>query len=221
MTSFFVFFFPILIFLGSWQVVRGLDKETIVSQHRLNQSMPVINEGQIENLSQEELVYRTISLEGAFGKQTYILDNRLYRQEAGHEIFTIFKTTKNSYLVNRGWLSKTQLNDSYVELENNDVTIQGVLSPFTRFGLSLYEEASQDGWPKYVQQLDLSSVQKDLGIGIQNRVLQLSAGSLGAFEPIWRPVDLQPSRHYGYAAQWFGLALVLFCSYLYYGYKND
>jgi cytochrome oxidase assembly protein ShyY1 len=72
MTAFFVFFFPILIFLGSWQIVRGLDKESIVSQHRLNQSMPVINEDQIKEFSQEELVYRTISLEGAFGEQTYI-----------------------------------------------------------------------------------------------------------------------------------------------------
>ncbi len=222
MTAFFVFFFPILIFLGSWQIVRGLDKESIVSQHRLNQSMPVINEDQIKEFSQEELVYRTVSLEGAFGDQTYILDNRLYRQEAGHEIFTIFNTTKNSsYLVNRGWLSKTMVNDSEVGFENDNVTIQGVLSPFTRFGLSLSEQDSQEGWPKYVQQLDLKSVQKDLGIGIQNKVLQLSAASLGAFEPIWRPVDLQPSRHYGYAVQWFGLALVLFCSYLYYGYKKD
>ena len=77
MTAFFVFFFPILIFLGSWQVVRGLDKESIVSQHRLNKYMPLINEDQIKEFSQEELVYRTVSLEGAFGEQTYILDNRL------------------------------------------------------------------------------------------------------------------------------------------------
>ena len=80
--------------------------------------MPVINEDQIKEFSQEELVYRTVSLEGAFGEQTYILDNRLYRQEAGHEIFTIFNTTKNSsYLVNRGWLSKTMVNDSKLDLK--------------------------------------------------------------------------------------------------------
>ena len=44
MTAFVVFFFPILIFLGSWQVVRGLEKEGIVNQHYENKSLPVINE---------------------------------------------------------------------------------------------------------------------------------------------------------------------------------
>jgi len=49
----------------------------------------------------------------------------------------------------------------------------------------------------------------------------LSAGSSGALEPIWKPVDLKPSRHYGYALQWFGLAIVLICSFFYYGFKKD
>ena len=32
MTAFVVFFFPILIYLGSWQVIRGLEKEDIVNK---------------------------------------------------------------------------------------------------------------------------------------------------------------------------------------------
>jgi len=44
MTAFFVFFFPILIYLGSWQVIRGLEKKDIVDQHYQNKSLPVINE---------------------------------------------------------------------------------------------------------------------------------------------------------------------------------
>ena len=78
----------------------------------------------------------------------------------------------------------------------------------------------RQGWPKYVQQLDYEIASRDLG-RVQDEVLQLSAASVGSFEPIWKPVELQPSRHYGYAVQWFGLALVLFASYLYYGYRKD
>ena len=78
-----------------------------------------------------------------------------------------------------------------------------------------------DGWPKLVQQVDYETTKNDIGNSINESVIQLSAASAGAFEPIWKPVDLKPSRHFGYALQWFGLALVLICSYFYYGYKKD
>ena len=101
------------------------------------------------------------------------------------------------------------------------VTIQGVLSPFKRFGLNLVDQIYLDGWPKLVQQVDYETAKNDIGNSINESVIQLSAASAGAFEPIWKPVDLKPSRHFGYALQWFGLALVLICSYFYYGYKKD
>ena len=85
----------------------------------------------------------------------------------------------------------------------------------------MVDENYQPGWPKLVQQIDYEAAREDLGSDINNYVIQLSAASIGALEPIWKPVDLKPSRHYGYALQWFGLALVLICSYLYYGFKRD
>ena len=71
----------------------------------------------------------------------------------------------------------------------------------------------KSGWPKLVQQIDHEATVRDLGFDINSFVLQLSAGSVGALEPIWKPVDLKPSRHYGYALQWFGLAAVLISSF--------
>ena len=223
MTAFVVFFFPILIYLGSWQVSRGLDKEDIVSQHYENKSLPVINEKEMPSINSKNLTYRTINLRGEFGQESYLLDNRLYRQEAGYEVFTTFETSeKNLFLVNRGWVSKEGFSyDEKIGLKVKDASIQGILSPFRRFGLNLVEENSQAGWPKLVQQVDYEAAREDLGSDINNYVIQLSAASIGALEPIWKPVDLKPSRHYGYALQWFGLALVLICSYLYYGFKRD
>ena len=221
MTAFVVFFFPILIYLGSWQVMRGLEKKDIVSQHYENKSLPVINEKEMATLNSENLIYRTVNLEGEYQSESYILDNRLYRQEAGYEIFTAFETSeKNLFLVNRGWVSKEDYENGTEEAEGK-VTIQGVLSPFKRFGLNLVDQIYLDGWPKLVQQVDYETTKNDIGNTINESVIQLSAASAGAFEPIWKPVDLKPSRHFGYALQWFGLALVLICSYFYYGYKKD
>ncbi len=223
MTIFVMFFFPILIFLGSWQVSRGIDKTDIVEKHYMNKSLPVINEKEMSVMSEDNLKYRTVNLYGEFGQESYLLDNRLYRQEAGYEVFTIFETSENRvFLINRGWISKEGFNyDEDILLKEKGISIQGLLSPFTRFGLNLVDESYEDTWPKLVQQIDYEAAKKDLGSNINNSVIQLSAGSSGALEPIWKPVDLKPSRHYGYALQWFGLAIVLICSFFYYGFKKD
>ena len=223
MTIFVMFFFPILIFLGSWQVSRGIDKTDIVEKHYMNKSLPVINEKEMSVMNEDNLKYRTVNLYGEFGQESYLLDNRLYRQEAGYEVFTTFETSENSvFLINRGWISKEDFNyDEDILLKEKGISIQGLLSPFTRFGLNLVDESYEDAWPKLVQQIDYEAAKKDLGSNINNSVIQLSAGSSGALEPIWKPVDLKPSRHYGYALQWFGLAIVLICSFFYYGFKKD
>ena len=223
MTFFVMFFFPILIFLGSWQVSRGIDKTDIVEKHYMNKSLPVINEKEMSVMNKDNLKYRTVNLYGEFGQESYLLDNRLYRQEAGYEVFTTFETSDISlFLINRGWISKEDFNyDEDILLKEKGISIQGLLSPFTRFGLNLVDESYEDTWPKLVQQIDYEAAKKDLGSNINNSVIQLSAGSSGALEPIWKPVDLKPSRHYGYALQWFGLAIVLICSFFYYGFKKD
>jgi cytochrome oxidase assembly protein ShyY1 len=183
----------------------------------------VINEKEMSVMNKDNLKYRTVNLYGEFGQESYLLDNRLYRQEAGYEVFTTFETSENSlFLINRGWISKEDFNyDEDILLKEKGISIQGLLSPFTRFGLNLVDESYEDTWPKLVQQIDYEAAKKDLGSNINNSVIQLSAGSSGALEPIWKPVDLKPSRHYGYALQWFGLAIVLICSFFYYGFKKD
>ena len=222
MTAFFVFFFPILIYLGSWQVSRGLEKEVIVSQHYENKSLPVINEKEMDLTSADKLTYRTINLNGYFGAESYFLDNRLYMQEAGYEVFTTFESSgEKTFLVNRGWISKEDFNYQGLAISDSELSIQGILSPFKRFGLSLANEILEQDWPKYVQELDYAKAKSDLGQDLNNSVIQLSAGSIGALEPIWKPIELKPSRHYGYAVQWFGLALVLICSFFHFGFKKD
>ena len=111
MTAFFVFFFPILIYLGSWQISRGMEKQVVVDRHLSNKSLPTIEEFELNGLENNLTEYRSIRLNGSYGKETYILDNRLYRQEAGYEVFTKFKTLdNNTFLVNRGWISKENFN---------------------------------------------------------------------------------------------------------------
>ena len=132
-----------------------------------------------------------------------------------------FKTDSNNYfLINRGWADKKEITKINVP---NKVKIQGLYTPFKRFGLSLSKEMPSFGWPKLVQELSFQQALDDLSpeYNPQPAVIQLSAGSPGAFEPIWKPTIFKAARHYGYAVQWFGLALVLLISYIYFGTLKD
>ena len=109
MTIFVLFFLPVLLLLGSWQISRGMDKQEIWNLNNLNKSLPVMSEEEVLSLSFDNAVYRSIFLDGRFGDESYLLDNRLYKQEAGYEVFSVFKTENNkTYLVNRGWVSKEE-----------------------------------------------------------------------------------------------------------------
>ena len=47
MTAFVIFFFPILLVLGSWQVNRGYEKQETLEVHNFQKSLPVENEEKI------------------------------------------------------------------------------------------------------------------------------------------------------------------------------
>ena len=221
MTIFVLFFLPVLLLLGSWQISRGMDKQEIWNLNNLNKSLPVMSEEEVLSLSFDNAVYRSIFLDGRFGDESYLLDNRLYKQEVGYEVFSVFKTENNkTYLVNRGWVSKEEFNDQDALIKSR-ITIEGIYSPFRRFGLNLSNENPITGWPKKVQELTYKQAALEIGAEVEEAVIQLSAGSVGAYEPIWLPAEFKPSRHYGYAVQWFGLALVLAVSYIYFGLKRE
>ena len=221
MSIFVIVFFPLLMSLGAWQVVRGFDKQDVLDQYDVNKSLAPIESSELSIEDIESNYYRTVSLEGQFMEESYLLDNRIYRQKSGYEIFSLFKTDSNNYfLINRGWADKKETTKMNVPKK---VRIQGLYTPFKRFGLSLSKEAPSYGWPKLVQELSFQQALNDLSpeYNPQPAVIQLSAGSPGAFEPIWRPTIFKAARHYGYAVQWFGLALVLLISYIYFGTQKD
>ena len=101
--------------------------------------------------------------------------------------------------------------------------IEGLFSPFIRFGLALTKTSDQEGFPLVLQELTYSLVISLLeeNIEIENLVIQLSAASKGSFEPVWGPSELKAARHWGYATQWLGLAFALIFLYLYFGFNKS
>ena len=221
MTCFVIFFLPILLYLGYWQISRGFEKKAIWEAYSINKTLPPILEKELTLYKKEDLFYRSIVIQGSYINDSFLLDNRVYRSKKGYEIFTPFKSEDQAvYLVNRGWTNN--YSDHPFKAPEGRHLIEGIISPFNKYGLNLSKVETEKSFPVVVQELTHSSASKLLGnnLSIEKIVIQLSAASKGSFEPIWGPTELKAPRHWGYAAQWLGLALVLVILYFYNGYKE-
>ena len=221
MTCFVIFFLPILLYLGYWQISRGFEKKAIWEAYSINKTLPPILEKELSLYKKEDLFYRSVVIQGSYINDSFLLDNRVYRSKKGYEIFTPFKSEDQAvYLVNRGWTNN--YSDHPFKAPEGKHLIEGIISPFDKYGLNLSKTETEESFPVVVQELTHSSASKLLGnnLSIEKIVIQLSAASKGSFEPIWGPTELKAPRHWGYAAQWLGLALVLVILYFYYGYKE-
>jgi len=222
MTCFVIFFLPILLYLGYWQISRGFEKKSIWETYTNNKTLPPLSEKELLNNKAEHLLYRSIMIKGSYVDRSFLLDNRTYRKEKGFEVFTPFESENQKvYLINRGW---TNAKEKFVFIApEGSHQLEGILSPFKKYGLDLSKQKNQDSFPMVVQELTHSLASSLLGesINIENIVIQLSAASRGSFEPIWGPTEMKTSRHWGYAAQWLGLALALLCLYVYFGFKQS
>ena len=221
MTCFVIFFLPILLYLGYWQISRGFEKKAIWEAYSINKTLPPILEKELSLYKKEDLFYRSVIIQGSYINDSFLLDNRVYRSKKGYEIFTPFKSEDQAvYLVNRGWTNN--YSDHPFKAPEGRHVIEGIISPFNKYGLNLSKVETEKSFPVVVQELTHSSASKLLGnnLSIEKIVIQLSAASKGSFEPIWGPTELKAPRHWGYAAQWLGLALVLVILYFYYGYKE-
>ena len=219
MTCFVIFFLPILLYLGYWQISRGFEKKAIWEAYSINKTLPPIQEKELSLYKIEDLFYRSVVIQGSYINDSFLLDNRVYRSKKGYEIFTPFKSEDQAvYLVNRGWTNN--YSDHPFKAPEGKHLIEGIISPFDKYGLNLSKTETEESFPVVVQELTHSSASKLLGkhLSIEEIVIQLSAASKGSFEPIWGPTELKAPRHWGYAAQWLGLALVLVILYFYYGY---
>ena len=221
MTCFVIFFLPILLYLGYWQISRGFEKKEIWEAYSVNKTLPPISEKELFVYQKEDLFYRSVVIQGSYIDDTFLLDNRMHQSKKGYEVFTPFKSEgQQVYLINRGWTGN--YSDHPFSAPEGNHFIEGIISPFDKYGLNLSKEEAKNSFPMVVQELTHSSASKLLGnnFSIEGIVIQLSAASKGSFEPIWGPTELKAPRHWGYAAQWLGLALALVILYIYFGYKE-
>lgn len=201
----------LLLGLGGWQVGRGLEKNQVEKATSERQSQHLTIEKQPQSWA--DIKYKIVQLDGNWllGK-TFLLDNRIYRGKIGYELLTPFQFSGDDsvVLVNRGWVEKAGVED--VLLSNDSVESEKVVGqlylPEQGFTLGA-AYTNETSWPKIIQYFDRAALSKALGVELSPAVVVLDSNPSQGLIKIWSPYVINALRHFGYAFQWWGLALVL------------
>ena len=207
--------------LGVWQIDRGYNKKELENIFLERQSQPV---KEIKyNVFLESDLYRNVVLEGKYLEKIFFLDNRIHNGKPGLKVFSPFETTNNSLvLVSRGWIElKDRSKLPTIKTTKNVLKIQGVLRPESQDFVLKNEEMNRKNNPVLLQTVNLSELSTFLGKPLSPYILELSELSESAFVKTWQPINLSSFRHFGYAVQWFGLAVVLIVGYVFFLRKGE
>lgn len=199
---------------GFWQLDRARQKRVLQSDYQRQTSAPVINVSE-ELPPATEIRFRQVRLTGRYDSdKQFLLDNRSRAADngkrlTGYEVLTPFKLNRGeTVLVNRGWLvaplDRGQLPVVPVTMDSRFV--QGVMQIPVK-GFSLGEIDTDSDWPRRIQFIDIEQLSERLQTELYPAILMLDNAEMDGFRRGWTPVIDGPAKHYGYAVQWFGMAL--------------
>ncbi|XKH02249.1 SURF1 family protein [Marinobacter nauticus] len=201
-------FFPILVGLGIWQLDRAEEKEKLL---RAWQS-PAQQRSWAEMVGEEMRAGQPVTLTGRYADPVWLLDNRTRDGMPGYEVLSLFEPeTGPAVVVNRGWVRAERTRDALppISTPTQRVTLQGRLAPYPEPPVLAESEPVTGPWPRRVQALPREVVASE-AFRPAAMIIQLSDSRLpGAFRAEQAPDVMGPKTHYGYAAQWFALAMAL------------
>jgi surfeit locus 1 family protein len=201
-------FIVLFSWLGFWQLDRAQQKNDLVAlfeedapYSRLKNDMPVE-------------IFQRLELLGQFrNDQQVLIDNIVVNGRVGYYVVSAFRHAPDAPLliVNRGWVGKSQLNVlPDVSVTEEFISVRGRVGRLPRVGIRPGEafEGSKD-WPRVAVYPTLDELATELGSELLPFVLLLSPEADDGFLRRWQPPQSGPMMHYGYAFQWFVMALAI------------
>ncbi|MGB1477486.1 MAG: SURF1 family protein [Marinobacter salsuginis] len=201
-------FLPLLVSLGVWQLNRAEEKQVLLEQWQQ----------EAENLAWQDMVSgdltsgRPVTLTGMYGSRNWLLDNRTREGAPGYEVLTEFRPLEGPpVVINRGWVQALRTRAELPDIATPEgiFTLEGRISDYPVPPVLVDQPAVEDQWPRRVQSLSEQAARLEIP-ELPDRIVRLSGeGQPGAYRADWEPDLMGPQTHYGYATQWFALAVAL------------
>jgi surfeit locus 1 family protein len=215
MTLLTVLLLALFVRLGHWQWNKGEAKQEVWAEYERNAPAQALGSRTFDSLARFERVEVT----GAFEPDHQILlDNRSHAGQPGYEVLTLFRLTDGRrVLVDRGWVPFGGYRDRLpdVSMATNVDRITGRIDELPSGGLASGHAApdAKAPWPKVTSFPTHDELASTLGETLQHRIVLLDAEVPGGYVREWSPPGMPPSRHFSYAIQWWGFAVVLLVLY--------
>ena len=209
--------------LGFWQLGRAQTKLDWQAEITQKGQMPVLEGSflgspQDTEVNRAGLLHRPIQLEGEWlDKYTVYLDNRQMNARPGFYVMTPIKlqATGTVVLVQRGWIGRDFADRTRlpaIQTTSGAVVVNGLIALPPSKLYALGEEAKT----VIRQNLDLQDFRVETGLPLlEISVIQMGAASEGLLRE-WPQAATGVEKHYGYAFQWFGLALLIALLYVWF-----
>jgi surfeit locus 1 family protein len=201
--------------LGNWQVRRAGEK--LALQERLDdRSRGAAVQVGPQLVSAAAIDYSKVEARGEFlPRQTILLDNKIYRGQAGYHVLTPLKIDGGAtcVLVNRGWVAAGPRREILPQIATPSgiQRVEGIAVPPSRRYFELGPGTTAG--PVW-ENLQLDRYAAATGLALQPFVLQqVDAGNDGLVRIQERP-DTGVNTHRGYAFQWYALAVLVVVLYL-------
>jgi len=209
--------------LGFWQLSRAQTKLNWQADITQKGQMPVLDGAFLGGPQDSEgnragLLHRPAQLQGEWlGKYTVYLDNRQMNARPGFYVMTPFKVqaTGAVVLVQRGWVGRdftdrTRLPAVQTPAGLVSLTALIALPPSKLYALGTEAKAV------IRQNLDLQEFRVETGLPLlEISVIQVGSASDGLLRE-WPQAATGVEKHYGYAFQWFGMALLIALLYVWF-----
>ncbi len=202
--------------LGRWQWQRGMIRQATWDEYQRNASPIEVSGADLDGVER----FTHVVLAGHFEpKRQFLLDNRSHEGQPGYEVLTPFLLASGRrVLVNRGWVAFTGYRDRLPDISLADEStrsITGRIEELPAAGLASGRAApARDGdWPKLTSFPTHEELAAALDEKITRRLLLLDPAMPDGYVRVWTPPGLPPERHFSYAIQWWGFAVVLLVLY--------
>lgn len=196
--------------LGLWQLDRAAQKEQLAAMFSDEAPYRVVRS------HDEPRPFERVELRGNYlDQQQILIDNIVKNSRLGYYVVTPLESSPNDplLLVNRGWVAKrrdTGAIDDDLSTPAERITVRGRAGNLPRVGIRSGEAfAGSHDWPRIAVYPNAEEVAAELDREVLPWALLLGPDEAGGFLRDWQPDQSGPWTHYGYAVQWFAMAIAL------------
>lgn len=197
--------------LGFWQLERASEKKQMMA------ALTGFSQQKASNWSSGNPLpaqYQPIQVQGHFLRTMLLLDNQHYQHQFGYDVVSpLVLADGHVVLIDRGWVAGDVTRRIFPDIETPSGFIQLTGSAYYSseknwlLGQALEKKKANLA---IVELLDTHLISQFLHKSVYPFIIRLGKPAANGYVREWAVVAMPPERHYGYALQWFAMALVIF-----------